>query len=354
MPALQFKVTTGGLDLLANVGTIGPVVLTQIAIGSAGYVPTGEETALTAEIKRITPEGASSPSPGKIHIVASDPSNDAYTVREIGIYAGATLFAISAQDAPIQIKPADGQSLFAIDFDISSLPPESVEIGDASFQYPPATETVKGVAEIATQGETDAGTDDERIVTPLKLKGFAGFVKKAGDTMTGFLTLHAHPTLPMHAATKQYVDNSSPDLSGYVQKAGDTMTGALGMSGNPVTNSPSTAAAWVVFHLEGGVCSIRASYNVSSVSYLAAGRYRVNTTLGAVNLYHRAVVAVAGAADITTPNGGGRPYDFACSLWWNNGGYTVPAGTVGVRVVSDPGGSGTIFADAATCSVVIF
>lgn len=34
---------------------------------------------------------------------------------------------------------------------------------------PDATETVKGKAEIATQAETDAGTDDARIVTPLKL-----------------------------------------------------------------------------------------------------------------------------------------------------------------------------------------
>lgn len=33
-----------------------------------------------------------------------------------------------------------------------------------------ATETVEGIAEIATQVETDTGTDDTRIVTPLKLK----------------------------------------------------------------------------------------------------------------------------------------------------------------------------------------
>jgi hypothetical protein len=35
---------------------------------------------------------------------------------------------------------------------------------------PSATETVEGKAEIATQTETDTGTDDARIVTPLKLK----------------------------------------------------------------------------------------------------------------------------------------------------------------------------------------
>lgn len=35
-----------------------------------------------------------------------------------------------------------------------------------------ANETVKGVAEIATQVETDLGTDDERIITPLKLSTY--------------------------------------------------------------------------------------------------------------------------------------------------------------------------------------
>lgn len=35
---------------------------------------------------------------------------------------------------------------------------------------PAASETVAGVAELATQAETDTGTDDARIVTPLKLK----------------------------------------------------------------------------------------------------------------------------------------------------------------------------------------
>ena len=36
----------------------------------------------------------------------------------------------------------------------------------------PASETVAGIAELATQAETNAGTDDQRIVTPLKLNGF--------------------------------------------------------------------------------------------------------------------------------------------------------------------------------------
>lgn len=39
---------------------------------------------------------------------------------------------------------------------------------------PAATETTAGKAELATQAETDAGTDDARIITPLKLTNWSG------------------------------------------------------------------------------------------------------------------------------------------------------------------------------------
>lgn len=46
-----------------------------------------------------------------------------------------------------------------------------------------ATETSSGIAEIATQAETDAGTDDSRIVTPLKLATYAGRAKRFSQTI---------------------------------------------------------------------------------------------------------------------------------------------------------------------------
>lgn len=54
-------------------------------------------------------------------------------------------------------------------------------------------------------------------------------VAKAGDTMTGPLTLSGNPTNNLHAAPKQYVDSaiSGVDLSTRVAKSGDTMTGNL-------------------------------------------------------------------------------------------------------------------------------
>lgn len=57
-------------------------------------------------------------------------------------------------------------------------------------------------------------------------------VDRAGDTMTGALTLHADPSAALQAATKQYVDTGLAGKQaslGFtpVNKAGDTMTGPL-------------------------------------------------------------------------------------------------------------------------------
>lgn len=49
-----------------------------------------------------------------------------------------------------------------------------------------ASESTAGIAEIATQAETDTGTDDTRIVTPKKLTDFAGKAKRyASDVGDG-------------------------------------------------------------------------------------------------------------------------------------------------------------------------
>lgn len=48
---------------------------------------------------------------------------------------------------------------------------------------PAASETVSGTAELATQGETDTGTDDNRIITPLKLANWANRSKRFSATI---------------------------------------------------------------------------------------------------------------------------------------------------------------------------
>jgi len=60
---------------------------------------------------------------------------------------------------------------------------------------PVASETTAGIAELATQAETDAGTDDSRIITPLKLANWSGRLRKVsgniGDgSATSYVVTH--------------------------------------------------------------------------------------------------------------------------------------------------------------------
>lgn len=71
----------------------------------------------------------------------------------------------------------------------------------------------------ASKGYVDTG-----LATKQNSIGYVP-VNKAGDTMTGALTLAADPVSALQAATKQYADTK-------VAKAGDTMTGPLTLPAN--------------------------------------------------------------------------------------------------------------------------
>jgi hypothetical protein len=63
----------------------------------------------------------------------------------------------------------------------------------------------------------------------------ADYVLRSGDSMRGFLTLHADPTAAMHAATKQYADaKGMPGIGGGVK--GQALV--IDAAGNAVWGAP--------------------------------------------------------------------------------------------------------------------
>lgn len=85
---------------------------------------------------------------------------------------------------------------------------------------PPANESQAGIAEIATQVETDAGTDDTRIVTPLKLATYIA----AGGGSGSFVDLTATGTVSFTGATGPYSITSATASDVGVTGAGIDLT----------------------------------------------------------------------------------------------------------------------------------
>ncbi|MES2905076.1 MAG: hypothetical protein V4696_12900 [Pseudomonadota bacterium] len=173
MPAIQLTVTSAGLDALVDAqnGDTDPIVVAELGLASAAFTAAPTLEALPHEFKRIDAIAGTSVSENIIHMVAQDSSVDVYSVYGIGLFlADGTLFAAYAQEEPIVNKVSIASFLIAFDIAFLDAVDVAIEFGDASFIYPPATETVKGVAEIATNAEADAGVDDQRIMTPKKVK----------------------------------------------------------------------------------------------------------------------------------------------------------------------------------------
>lgn len=173
MPTIQLTVTSAGLDALvdAQSGATDAIVVAELGLASASFTPAPTLEALPNEFKRIDAIAGTSVSENMIHMVAQDSSSDVYAVYGIGLFlSDGTLFASYAQEDPIVMKVSIASFLIAFDIAFLGAVDVAIEFGDASFIYPPATETIKGVAELATNAEADAGIDDQRIMTPKKVK----------------------------------------------------------------------------------------------------------------------------------------------------------------------------------------
>ncbi|NCP18369.1 MAG: hypothetical protein GW855_04315 [Erythrobacter sp.] len=173
MSGFVFTVTTAGLDALvdAQAGKIAAIEISALGLSAAIVDVSPTLIALPGEFKRIDTFSGQSVSETIIHMTALDASAETYDVRSLALYlADGTLFAAySRAEGPLFRKVDIASFLFSIDIAFSEAIAGDIAFGDASFLYPPATEAVKGVAEIATQVEVDDEADDGRIVTPLKL-----------------------------------------------------------------------------------------------------------------------------------------------------------------------------------------
>lgn len=161
--------------------------------------------------------------------------------------------------------------------------PTGAATGDLTGNYPnpsvvQSSETVAGKIELATQAETNAGTDDTRAVTPLKLANWTG---AGGSTPTGPAggdLAGSYPNPTVARASKSFA------LSGSITPT---------LIGSDLDDyDPSGLADAVMLRL-----SSSGTFNITGIAGGADGRLLVLHNIGA-----NAIVLVSGGAGSTATN----------------------------------------------------
>lgn len=162
---------------------------------------------------------------------------------------------------------------------------------------PPATETQQGIAELATQAETDAGADDTRIVTPLKLATYVAGGSGAGS----FSDLTATGTVSFTGATGAINMTSATASSFGTTGAGIDLT-LSSAAGRVVVNGEEAAADAVTILSAAGGIDVDAALQINiASSQNAIDAIRIAASAGGID------IDAVGAAteDINITNTGG-------------------------------------------------
>lgn len=167
---LVLQLTNAGLAAVQAAAGSDPTVIAELGLTGTPftYAPTLE--ALPGEFKRLPVTSGVAAAPNIAHLTVYDTTADIWTATGFGLFLDdGTLFATYTQEDPVITKASLAFALLAFDIAFNGDIAASISFGDATFTYPPATEEMRGVAEISTQAEVDAGLDDSGFVTPLKL-----------------------------------------------------------------------------------------------------------------------------------------------------------------------------------------
>lgn len=183
MAGTLIKLTNAGRAALVGPGGMGTMNRDVVSVGiaSAPFTHNDGLTALPNEVKRVTTMAGENIAPDTIHVTIRDDSADQYVVYGLGLYLdNGVLLGTYSQPTPIVEKSPVAIFLQAIDMQLATIDAALLHFGDTTFTNPPATDTRQGVVELATNAETQAGTDTARAVTPAGLAS-----RTATETRTG-------------------------------------------------------------------------------------------------------------------------------------------------------------------------
>ena len=164
-------VTRAGLSALINAGDDGlDARVAWLVLGDTGWRPDDTAAGLGSERQRVSILSGRMLSFNQLHLTAVVTGTlPDYWVREVGILLDdGTLLAIWSD--PVQrlaLKKTGVDLLLSFDFVLADLPDGNLVVdGTGGVDLPVATVAAPGVALLASQAESLAGTVTDRVITP--------------------------------------------------------------------------------------------------------------------------------------------------------------------------------------------
>lgn len=188
MTALKLTMTTAGLGRFTAAQASDDIDLTIARVGltASDFVAAPTLTALPGEFKRLATVSGSVEAQNIVHMTVTDDDAVSYTVRGFGLFlADGTLFAIYSQATPIVEKSIGAMLALATDIAFPVAGVDNISFGATNFLNPPGTEARKGIVELATLAEANAG-DTIRVTTGSVVKAMiATAIDAVSDALAG-------------------------------------------------------------------------------------------------------------------------------------------------------------------------
>ena len=194
MAGTTLNITDAGRAALIagdHTGTTARKVV-QVGFATAPFDFTPALQVLPSELKRVSTIAGENIASDTIHVTIRDDGAEQFKLYGFGLYLdNGVLLGTYCQAEPIMEKSPVAILLLAVDVVFKSLDVTALSFGETNFTNPPATTERQGVVELATNEETQEGTDKLRVVTPAALtartstEARTGLVQLATDAEAG-------------------------------------------------------------------------------------------------------------------------------------------------------------------------